>query len=315
MYISQVRRTGGFTMTLQQLRYVIAIADNGSINLAAKALFISQPSLSGAVEKLEEELGITIFLRTNRGISLTPEGNEFLGYARQVTAQYQLMEERYIEKTVGKKKFSVSMQHYTFAVKAFVETAKAFGMDKYELAIYETKTFEVIQNVKNFKSELGVLYLSDFNEKVLTKLLHENELEFHELFPCNIFVYLWKEHPLADKELITMEELIDYPCIAFDQGMNNSFYLSEEVLSTYEYKRIIRVNDRATNLNLMIGLNGYTLCSGIICEELNGSEYKAIRLDSNEVMRIGYIIRKNSILSPLAQKYVEEMMKYKEHVL
>lgn len=302
-------------MTLQQLKYVIAIADNGSINLAAKALFVSQPSLSGAVEKLEEELGITIFLRTNRGITLTPEGSEFLGYARQVASQYQLMEERYIEKKVGKKKFSVSMQHYTFAVNAFVETAKAFGMDEYELAVHETKTYEVIQHVHNFKSELGVLYVNEFNEKVIEKLLRENELEFHELFPCHIYVYLWKNHPLAEKERITMEELEEYPCIAFDQGMNNSFYLSEEVLSTYDYKRIIKVDDRATNLNLMVGLNGYTLCSGIICEELNGSEYRAIPLDSEEVMHIGYITRKNAQLSPLAQKYIEEMLKYRDNVL
>lgn len=302
-------------MTLQQLKYVIAIADNGSINLAARALFISQPSLSGAVEKLEEELGITIFLRTNRGITLTPEGSEFLGYARQVASQCQLMEERYIEKKAGKKRFSVSMQHYTFAVKAFVETVKAFGMDEYELAIHETKTYEVIQHVHNFKSELGVLYVNEFNGKVIDKLLRESELEFHDLFSCHIFVYLWKDHPLAHKELITMEELEEYPCIAFDQGMNNSFYLSEEVLSTYDYKRIIKVDDRATNLNLMVGLNGYTLCSGIICEELNGSDYKAIPLDSGEVMHIGYITRRNAQLSPVAKKYVEEMLKYREYVL
>ena len=302
-------------MTLQQLKYIIAIADNGSINLAAKALYVSQPSLSGAVDKLEEELGITIFLRNHRGITLTPEGSEFLGYARQITEQYQLMEERYIEKKAGKKTFSVSLQHYTFAVKAFVETAKAFGMDEYELAIHETKTYEVIQNVKNFKSELGVLYLNDFNRRVLEKLFHENELEFQELFLCSIFVYLWKGHPLADREKISMEELEEYPCIAFDQGLNNSFYLSEEVLSTYEYKRMIRVDDRATNLNLMVGLNGYTLCSGIICEDLNGNNYRAIRLDSDEVMHIGYIRRKNAMLSPLAQKYIEEMGKYREKVL
>lgn len=302
-------------MTLQQLKYMIAIADKGSINLAAKALFISQPSLSGAVEKLEEELGITIFLRTNRGIILTPEGNEFLGYARQVADQYQLIEDRYIEKKAGKKKFSVSLQHYTFAVRAFVETAKAFGVDEYELAIHETKTYEVVENVKNFKSELGILYLNEFNEKVLKKLFHESMLEFHELFPCKIYVYLWKGHPLADKKLITMEDLEEFPCMSFDQGRNNSFYFSEEVLSTYEYKRTIRVEDRATMLNLMIGLNGYTLCSGIICEELNGNDYKAVKLDSDEVMHIGYITRKNAILSPLAIKYIAEMMKYKDLVL
>lgn len=302
-------------MTLLQLKYMIAIADKGSINLAAKALFISQPSLSGAVEKLEEELGITVFIRTNRGIILTPEGNEFLGYARQVTDQYQLIEDRYIEKKAGKKKFSVSLQHYTFAVRAFVETAKAFGVDEYELAIHETKTYEVVENVKNFKSELGILYLNDFNEKVLNKLFHESMLEFHNLFPCNIYVYLWKGHPLADKKLITMEDLEEFPCMSFDQGRNNSFYFAEEVLSTYEYKRTIKVEDRATMLNLMIGLNGYTLCSGIICEELNGSDYKAVKLDSEEVMHIGYITRKNTILSPLAIKYIAEMMKYKDLVL
>ena len=302
-------------MTLQQLRYAITIADCNSMNKAAQALFISQPSLSASIRDLENEIGITIYKRTNRGITITPEGEEFLGYARQVAEQYELINHRYVDKNSVKKKFSVSTQHYTFAVKAFVEMVKQFGMDEYEFAVHETKTYEVIENVKSFKSELGILYLNDFNRKVITTILKENSLEFTELFKCKTYVYLWKGNPLAEQELITLKDLEEYPCLSFDQGMNNSFYFAEEVLSTNEYKKIIKANDRATLLNLMVGLNAYTLCSGIICEELNGDDYKAIPLDSDEVMSIGYITRKNTSMSQLGRKYVDELIKYKERVL
>ncbi len=275
-------------MTLTQLKYVITIADTHSMNEAARTLFISQPSLSQAVRELEEEIGIILFNRSNRGVKITPEGEEFLGYARQVTEQCRLLEDRYIEKKNSKKRFSVSMQHYTFAVKAFVEMVKQFGMDEYEFAVHETKTYEVIENVKNFRSEIGILYLNDFNRAVLTKLFQESELEFHAIIDCGIYVYMWKGHPLAGKEEIALKELDDYPCLSFDQGINNSFYFAEEVLSTYAYKRLIKANDRATLLNLMVGLNGYTLCSGIICESLNGSDYCAVKLKSEETMTIGY---------------------------
>ena len=271
-------------MTLTQLRYIIAIADTGSMNEAAKSLFISQPSLSLAVKELEKEIGTELFKRSNRGVSVTQEGMEFLSYARQVVEQYQLMESRYIEKKNIKKKFGVSMQHYTFAVNAFVEMVKQFGMDEYEFAVRETKTYEVIQDVKDFHSEIGILYMNEFNRK---------------------------GHPLADKEEISIEELEEYPCLSFEQGEYNSFYFAEEVLSTYEYKRLIKANDRATMLNLMVGLNGYTLCSGIICESLNGDDYCAVKLKSDEVMTIGYIKRKGVAISPLGEKYLEEIKKYK----
>ena len=291
-------------MTLAQLRYAITVAGASSMNEAARKLFISQPSLSAAIKELEEEVGVELFKRTNRGISVTLEGEEFIGYARQVVEQYNLIESKYILKENTKKKFGVSMQHYTFAVKAFVEMVKQFGMDEYEFEIHETKTYDVIEDVKNCKSEIGILYLNDFNKKVLTKLFHESAVEFHELLKCHIYVYLWKGHPLASKEEITLEELEEYPCLSFDQGHNNSFYFAEEVLSTYDYKRLIKANDRATFLNLMIGLNGYTLCSGIMCEELNGSDYCAIKLKSDEIMTIGYIARKGVQVSPLGKKYL-----------
>ena len=302
-------------MTLTQLRYAITVANSDSMNEAARNLFISQPSLSAAIKELEEEAGIEIFRRTNRGISVTPEGEEFIGYARQVVEQYNLIENKYIDKKESKKKFSVSMQHYTFAVSAFVEMVKQFGMDEYEFEVRETKTYDVIEDVKNYKSEIGILYLNEFNNKVLTKLFHESGVEFHEILKCSIYVYMWKNHPLAHKKEIKLEELEEYPCLSFDQGHNNSFYFAEEVLSTYDYKRLIKANDRATVLNLMVGLNGYTLCSGIICEELNGSDYVAVKLKSDEEMTIGYIARKGVTISPLGKKYIEEISKYKDKAL
>lgn len=301
-------------MTLQQLRYALTIADCGSMNEAAKQLFLSQPSLSETVKELEKEIGFQIFLRSNRGITMTPEGEEFLGYARQVTEQFGLLRSRYIEKQT-KEKFSVSMQHYTFAVKAFVETVKKAGMDSYEFAANETTTYDVMENVRNFKSEIGVLYLNDFNEKVLGKIIREKGLEFIELFSCDTYVYLWSGHPLAKKEVISMAELDEYPCLSFDQGKNHSLYLAEEMKSTYDYKRLIKANDRATLLNFMIGLNAYTLCSGIICEELNGSDYMAVPLKETEKMRIGYVKRKGATISHIGQIYIEELKKYKEKIM
>ena len=302
-------------MTLQQLRYAVCVADKKSMNQAASDLFMSQPSLSAAIADLEEEIGIAIFNRSNRGVTVTTEGNEFLGYARQLLEQYRLIDERYIEKTEVKQKFSVSMQHYTFAVKAFVELVKQFDMGKYEFAIHETKTFTVIENVRDFYSELGILYRNDFNQKVLGKILAENGLEFVDLFECKVYVSMWQGNPLAEKALLTMEDLEDYPCLSFEQGKNNSFYLAEEVLSTYQYKKVIKADDRATLLNMMRGVNAYTLCSGIVCEELNGSEYIAVPLDVKETMTIGYIKRAGLPLSKMAKKYIAELLKYRDSVM
>lgn len=301
-------------MTLQQLKYALMIADCGSMNEAAKRLFLSQPSLSETMKELEREIGMQIFQRSNRGIVITPEGEEFLGYARQVTEQFGLLQSRYVEKRT-REKFSVSMQHYTFAVNAFVETVRRVGIDSYEFAANETTTYDVMENVRNFKSEIGVLYLNDFNEKVMMKIIHEKGLEFIGLFDCDTYVYLWNKHPLAEKEVISMAELDEYPCLSFDQGKNHSLYLAEEMKSTYEYKRLIKATDRATLLNFMKGLNAYTLCSGIICEELNGSEYIAVPLAETEKMRIGYVRRKGAAISHIGEMYIEELKKYKDKIM
>ena len=299
-------------MTLQQLKYVIAISSTGSMNKAAEQLYVSQPSLTSSVQELEKEAGIKIFNRSGRGVTLTNDGAEFVQYARQVVGQFDVLSEKYIGKGNVKKKFGVSAQHYSFAVKAFVEMVKEFDTAEYEFAVRETKTAEVINDVATLRSEIGIIYLNHFNRKSITKLLHSNGLEFHTLTTCSPYVYLWKGHPLANEKKITFEQLADYPCLSFEQGDNSTFYLAEELLSTADYQRTIKANDRATMLNLMIGLNGYTLCSGIICEELNGSDYIAVPFEdeSNEAMEIGYITLKNVILSKMGEIYIREIKKY-----
>lgn len=300
-------------MTLQQLNYVITIAEAGSMNKASEILYIAQPSLTSAVKELEREIGITIFNRTGRGVTLTNDGAEFLLYAKQMWSQYSLITEKYGAKGNLKKKFGVSTQHYSFAVKAFVEMVKGMNPSEYELAIRETKTREVISDVSTLRSEIGIVYLSDFNRKVMQKQFAANDLEFHSLIRCNAYVYLWKGHPLAKEKEITFSQLADYPCLSFEQGDNSSLYYSEEILPENIYPQIIKANDRATMLNLMVGLNGYTLCSGIICEELNGEDYIAVPfkdIDRDCVMEIGYITRKNIILSKVGKLYIEKISSY-----
>ncbi|MBP5603396.1 MAG: LysR family transcriptional regulator [Treponema sp.] len=302
-------------MTLQQIKYVIGIAETGSFNKAGEKLYVSQPSLTATIHDLEKELGITIFNRTGRGVTLTNDGTEFLTSARQLYIDYQSVMEKYGENGNIKKKFGVSTQHYSFAVKSFVEMVKGFNTNEYEFAIRETKTREVIDDVATLKSEIGILYLSDFNRKAITSILKSKELEFHHLIDCKAYVYIWKGHPLANKKHISLSQLEDYPCLSFEQGDGASFYFAEEILSTEEYHRTIKANDRATILNLMIGLNGYTLCSGIICEELNGSDYIAIPFKEedksiNRIMEIGFITRRGFNLSTIGNKYIEEVKKY-----
>lgn len=296
-------------MTLQQLKYAITIADHPSMCEAAKELFISQPSLSNAIRELERDVGITIFARTNRGIVITSEGNEFLGYARQVIEQSSLLEEKYMGTKPMKQKFSVSTQHYSFAVKAFVELLEQYRGEEYDLSLREIRTYEIIEDVADMRSEIGILYLNSFNEKVLSKLLGENELIFEELFTAKPHVFISSGNPLSKKKSVTLEDLADYPYLCFEQGEYNSFYFSEELLSTMVHKKKITVSDRATLFNLLIGSNGYTISSGVIDEGLNGREIIARPLEADEIMKVGFITRKNMISSKLSQIYIEALKK------
>lgn len=292
-------------MTLKQLQYVVTTAEAGSITEAAGKLFIAQPSLTAAIHELENEFGITLFTRSGKGIELTPEGDEFLGYARQVLEQANLIKERYKGDNKGKLRFCVSSQHYSFVVEAFVRLLKEHGGDKYEFHMRETQTYDIIDDVAHLRSEIGILYLNRFNETVIRKTLRDNNLTFTPLFTAKPHVFVGKGNPLASQKTITLEDLKPYPRLAYEQGSHNSFYFSEEILSTVDCDRELIVCDRATLFNMLIGLNGYTICSGVISEELNGPNIIARPLDVDDYMEIGYILPGNARISPLTASYIE----------
>lgn len=297
-------------MTFQQLKYVITVAETGTITEAAGKLYVSQPSLTKAIHELEKEMNIVIFNRTNKGISLSREGDEFLGYARQVLDQAAILEDKYKGGHGGKKKFCVSTQHYSFAVNAFVDLIKQYGQDEYDFSLRETQTYEIIEDVARMRSEIGILFLNDFNEVVMDKILKSHELEFHLLFIAKPHVFISRNHPLAGREIITNEELEQYPYLSYEQGEHNSFYFSEEIFSPFERKKNIRVRDRATLFNLLIGLNGYTVCSGVIDEKLNGKDIIAVPLAQESNMRIGYISHRKGMISRVGSSYLEALNQY-----
>lgn len=297
-------------MTLQQLKYVVAVAETGTITEAADKLYISQPSLTNAIHELEKEMNIQIFNRTNKGISLSKEGEDFLGYARQVLEQAAILEDKYKGSGGGKKQFCVSTQHYSFAVNAFVDLIKEYGQDEYDFSLRETQTYEIIEDVARMKSEIGILFLNDFNETVIRKILKSHDLEFHGLFVAKPHVFISRRHPLADSAMITNEQLAPYPYLSFEQGEHNSFYFSEEIFSDSERKKNIRVRDRATLFNLLIGLNGYTVCSGVIDENLNGRDIIAVPLAEESDMHVGYITHRKGMVSRLGATYLDALKKY-----
>lgn len=297
-------------MTLQQLRYVTTIANIGSISEAAKRLFVSQPSLTKAIKELEKEMGITIFDRTNKGITVSKEGERFLGYARQVLEQATLLEEQYKSNKGGKKQFSISTQHYSFAVNAFIDLINQSDVDSYDFSLRETQTYEIIDDVAHMKSEIGLLYYNDFNRPVLEKLIHTNELTFTELFTASPHIFIGKQHPLASKKVVSMDELEPYPYVSFEQGDHNSFYFSEEIFSTVVRPKHIRVRDRASLFSLLIGLNGYTVSSGVIDKEFNGESIISVPLAEEGIMHIGYITNNKMQRSRLGQGYINALEQY-----
>ena len=299
-------------MTIQQLFYAITITESGSMNRAAETLYITQPSLTKAIKELENELGFSIFVRSGKGMLLTPEGREFIIYAKQVSQQYEILKDRFIGSAERKRRFGISTQHYSFAIKAFTEFVKDFDLAKYEFAFRETMTRDVIDDVGSMKSDIGILFISEYNRKVIEKKLRDNDLHFTPLIDCKACVYITKSHPLADREEITMEDLVPYPCRTFEQGDGDPIYYAEEILAEKDYPRRIKVIDRGTGLNLMNELNGYTLCSGIICDDVNGQQYKMIRFKGDgddAVMHIGYITKNNIELGSLTEGYIAEVKK------
>ncbi len=297
-------------MTLQQLKYIITIAECGSITSAAQKLLIAQPSLSKSVSELEKEMGITIFFRNNRGVYLSEEGSKFLSYARQVVEQAELLEQQYKEKETIRRVFSISAQHYAFVVNAFVALVKEYDENKYEFTLRESRTHDIIEDVRTSRSELGVLFLSSFNREVMLRIIQNADLKFTSLFSAAPHVFISRNNPLASKKIVTLDDLKTFPRLTYEQGVKNSFYYSEELHSMAESPKNIIVTDRATLFNLLIGLNGYTISSGILSSDLNGTNVIAIPLDSRERMEIGYIAPIDRPLNLVSERYLEHPKKY-----
>lgn len=300
-------------MNITQIKYVLEIAASSSIHEAATKLFISQPALSSSVKDLEDELGILIFKRSNKGITLTDAGREFVSYAKKAVGQYEILEDRFISKDSGKERFSVSTQHYNFAIRAFTKVVKKRKPDKYIFTIRETKTREVLEDVGSLKSEVGIISFSGANEDLIKKLFRDYLLEFTPLMKRDTYVYVWKNHKLSKRTEVSIEELADYPCISFDQSDNSRVYLTEEALSDYDFPKMIKSDDRATTLELIADLQGYSIGSGMLSDDqaiLKG--LVSIKLKEEDPLTIGYIVRKESGLSEYGEAYIRELRKYKE---
>lgn len=297
-------------MTLQQLKYVITISKSGSMHTAADELFITQPNLSKAIKDLELEMGITIFNRTNKGVLLTDDGTKFLSYARQVVEQANLLEDIYKNKESIKRIFAISSQHYGFVVNAFVKLVETLGKDTYEFSLRECKTYDVINDVKDGRSELGVIYFSRFNSEIMKKVISSNGLSYEFLFEAKPHVLLSKNHPLANKERLTLDDLDAYPRLSYDQGLNNSFYYSEEPHALESVSKAIVVSDRATLFSILIGLNGYTISSGMISSSLDGNNIISIPLETDEVMDLVYIYDSDKPMKEITKQYLAILREY-----
>lgn len=306
-------------MTLQQIYYLLTIEESDSMNKAAEKLFITQSTLTSAVKEVETEIGIPVFLRTHKGVIPTAEGREFLVKIRGLYQQYEGIAQSYGKNKNFRRKFSVSMQHYSFAVKAFIEMTKHFDTNQFDLVLRETRTLNVIHDVGQLKSEIGILYISEQNRRVLQKLFREQELEFHSLIQCPACVYLAKTHPLAKEKKLSMQQLEPYPCLSFEQGADAEVCFAEEVVSERIYDQTIKISDRATMMNLLEGLDGYTLCSSIFNERLSNDQFLVIPFEEsadspNTIMEIGYITKKNASLSEMGRQYIEEIEKSLEEI-
>ena len=300
-------------MTAQQLRYVIAVAETGSITEAARRLFIAQPSLSSAIRELETEIGIQIFVRNRAGISITAEGMEFLGYARQVVEPMQALTDRYISGRPERQRFCVSTQHYTFTANAFVKMAQRYGQERYEFIFNETQTNQILQDVRNRFCDVGILYLSRENKTVLQKSFADLDLRFTPIFTAKPHVFLHRGHPLTAFTKVKLIDLEPYPRLSFLQGAYESPFFSEELFSTVSSEKSIKVSDRAAIVNLMIGLQGYTISSGIFPRHLQGEEIIALPLDEPEYMEIGYLLNRDQTLSELGAIYIDALREYAEN--
>ncbi len=289
-------------MTLQQLNYLIAIAEFGSITEAAEHLYISQPTLSESIRNLEREMGISAFVRTKKGVVLTREGEELLSFARSTVEQADLMKQRFSRNETDKARFAVSTQHYDFSVRAFIQVVNNHDTSGFDYIFRDTETSEIIDDVASGRSELGVLYLASHNRDVLSKILQKKELVFREIATVSPHVLLSTDSPLADKDLIQVDDLLNYPYIVVEQREKNAFFFSEQYLPMLDFCKTVLVNDRATLQALISGMNGFTVSvDGNQEYGKNGIISKPLDYDCS--IHVGIIQREKTNLSDYALEF------------
>jgi len=293
-------------MTLQQLKYAVTVAECVTISAAAEKLFISQPSLTTAIRELESEMGVTIFSRTNRGVIVSREGEEFLGYARQILSQAQLLQERFSGREQGEKRFAVSSQHFNFTVLAFSRLVQNFRGPRYSFHFRETTTYEVLEDVSQLRSEVGILALNEDNERFLRRMFGKLGLEFTELKRVQAELFVSAERPLAGRRFVTVEDVSPYPCITFEQGEHNGQFFFEglSAVAAQSHKTIC-VRERATEYQLLRALNGFSPDVGV--SAMYREEFVSLPLEPKQFHTIGYILRRDVTPSPMTLEYIQAL--------
>ncbi len=293
-------------MTIQQCRYVLAIARSGSMNEAAKKLLVSQASLSAAVRELEDEFGIRIFDRSNKGVRVTKDGAEFIRYARQLIAQYEVITDRYHgDGRNGIRNFAVTAQHYDFAAEAFVSYMKKLR-DDYSVSLKEARTAQVIEDVLNLSADMGILaYLKEPGGSYMERYLRRNGLESRELLETRPHVFLGKQHPLAGADSLRLDQLSEYPYVTYDQGETGPMEFSEELADNRMSRKQVRISDRATLMNLLLSTDCYTVGTGIMTSALNQGSVIPVPLESQDLYSVAVIYRADLGLSEDAERFIK----------
>ena len=290
-------------MTIQQCRYVLAIAKCSSFSEAAKQLFIAQSSLSLGIKSLETELNIRIFDRSGYGVHLTDEGAEFIRYAEQICQNSDLVAERYGKRI--QQKLYIATQHYDFIADLFGAFLNETENEGYRFSIREIETYNVIRDVQTAYSDIGIIAIRDSNLEIMKRFLGGRKLLFTPVFSVTPHVFLRKDHPLADCDRLTVEELKEYPYVSYAQGENNSVYFTEELMDASNVDKHIEISDRATLMNVLMVTDAYTVGTGVMPSALNRGDIISIPLDSTALYYIGYILNGERKISEMMQKFID----------
>ena len=295
-------------MNIQQLRYVVAIANSGTFREAAEKMYVSQPSLSISVRDLEKELGFKIFRRTSSGTFLTRRGMEFYEKAQELVKGFDVFQNQYANPEEEKKEFSISSQHYDFLPPVITQFSVLYPENK-NFRIFESTTVQILDEVAQGHSELGIIYLNKQNTKGIMQRVDKLGLEVVDLIPFQTHIYLRKGHPLAKKEFLVMEDLAHLPTVRFTQEKDEYLYYSENFVDTSSSSQLFNVTDRATLNGILERTDAYATGSGFLdSQSVNGITVIPLIDDLNNKMV--YVKREEVDLSPVAEKFVQVMEAY-----